>query len=68
MIDDPSYDGNHINGIIELIEKGIGVRLLFLKWVLQARWIDNYIDEQKNRLSEKIGKIGKDNQTQIQKC
>ena len=25
MIDDHSYDGNHINGIVELIDKGIGV-------------------------------------------
>ena len=30
VIDDHSYDGNHINGIIDLTEKGIGVRQLFL--------------------------------------
>ena len=30
VIDDHGYDGNHTNGIIELIVKGIGVRQLFL--------------------------------------
>ena len=26
IIDDHSYDGNHLNGIIDLTDKGIGVR------------------------------------------
>ena len=30
MIDDHSYDGYHINGIIDLNDKAIGVRQLFL--------------------------------------
>ena len=30
VIDDHGYDGNHINGIIDLTENGIGVRQLFL--------------------------------------
>ena len=30
VIDDQGYDGNHINGIIDLIDKGLGVRQLFL--------------------------------------
>ena len=42
---DHGYDGNHINGIIDLIDKGIGVRQSFLKWALRARWIDYNIDE-----------------------
>ena len=28
MIDDQGYDGNRINGIIDLTDKGIGVRAL----------------------------------------
>ena len=28
--DDHSYDGKHINGIIDLTDKGIGVRQSFL--------------------------------------
>ena len=30
MIDDHGYDGNHINGIINLTDKEIGVRQSFL--------------------------------------
>ena len=30
VIDDHGYDGNHINGIIDLTDKGIGVRHYFL--------------------------------------
>ena len=30
MIGDHGYDGNHINGIIDLTNKGIGVRQSFL--------------------------------------
>ena len=30
MIDDYSYDGNQINDIIDLTDKGIGVRQSFL--------------------------------------
>ena len=26
VIDDHSYDGNHINGIIDITDRGIGVR------------------------------------------
>ena len=37
----------YINGIIDLTDKGIGVRQSFLQWALQARWIDYNIDEQK---------------------
>ena len=29
-MNDYGYDGNHINGIIDLTDKGIGVRLSFL--------------------------------------
>ena len=47
MFDGYFYDGNHINGIIDLTDKGIGVRQTFLKWALQARWINYNIDEQK---------------------
>ena len=39
MIDD--------HGIIDLTEKVIGVRHLFLKWALWAQWIDNNKAEQK---------------------
>ena len=48
MVDYPGYNGNHINGIIDLNDKGIGVRQSFLKWALWARWVDYNIDEQKN--------------------
>ena len=37
---------NHINGIIDQIDKGIGDRQSFLLWALWARWIDYNIDEQ----------------------
>ena len=30
LIDDHGYDGNHINGIIDLTDKGIGVKQSFL--------------------------------------
>ena len=30
VIDDHGFDGNHINGIIDLTDKGIGVRQSFL--------------------------------------
>ena len=30
MVDDHSYESNHIKGIIDLTDKGIGVRQLFL--------------------------------------
>ena len=40
-------DGNHINGIIDLTEKGIGVRQSFLKWALRALCIDHNTNEQK---------------------
>ena len=33
VIDDHSYDGNHINGIIELTNKGKGVTLVILIFV-----------------------------------
>ena len=45
MIDDQGYDGNHKNGIMDLTEKWIGIRPKFLKWALQAQWIDYNIDE-----------------------
>ena len=45
VIDDHCYDGNHINGIIDLIVKGVGLRQSFLKWAVWARWIDYNIDE-----------------------
>ena len=45
MIDDHSYDGNYINGIIDLTDSGIGFRQSFLLWALWARWIDYNIDE-----------------------
>ena len=38
------YDCNHINGILDITDTEIGVRQVFLKWALRARWID----EQKN--------------------
>ena len=50
MIGDHGHDGNHVNGIIDLTENGIGVRQLFLQWALWARWIDYNVDEQKNLL------------------
>ena len=37
VIDDHSYDGYHLNGIIDLTDKGIGVRQSSL-------WIDYNID------------------------
>ena len=46
VMNDHSYDGNHINGIIDLTYKEIGVGQSFLKWALWARWIDYNIDEQ----------------------
>ena len=46
MIYDHDYDGNHLNGIIDLTEKGIGVRQSFLLLTLQARWIGYNINEQ----------------------
>ena len=36
-----------INGIIDLTDKGIGVRQSFLLWAVWARWIDYNKDEQK---------------------
>ena len=45
MIDDHRYDGNHINGILDLADKGIGVRQSFIYWAVWARWIDYNIDE-----------------------
>ena len=48
MIDDQGYDGNHKNGIMNLTEKWIGIRPKFLKWALQAQWIDSIIDEKNN--------------------
>ena len=56
MIDDHSCNGNHINGIIHLTDTGIGVRQSFLKWALQARWIDYNIDEQKNVVNQLFDK------------
>ena len=53
MIDDRGYDGNHKNGIIDLTDKWIIVRLLFPKWVLQARWID-YNKDEKIPITEKL--------------
>ena len=47
MIDDHGCEGNHINGIIDLTDKGIGVRQSFLQLALFTRWIDYNIDEQK---------------------
>ena len=47
VIDDHCYDGNHINGIIDLADKVIGVRQSFQYWALQAWCIDYNIDEQK---------------------
>ena len=47
MIDDHGYNGNHINGITGLTEKGIDVKQSLLWWTLQARWIEYNIDEQK---------------------
>ena len=35
------------NGIIDLTNKLIGVRQLFLQWALRAQWIDHSIGEQK---------------------
>ena len=49
MIEDPGYDGNHINGIIGLTDQGMGVRQWFLKLGLRAWLIDYNIDEQKNQ-------------------
>ena len=34
------YDCNHINGILDITDTEIGVRQVFLKWALRARWID----------------------------
>ena len=48
VIDDHGNDVNHFNNIIDLNDKGIGVRQSFLKWALWARWVDYNIDEQKN--------------------
>ena len=45
LIDNPGYDGNHINGIIDLTEKWIGVKQSFLLWALWARWKYYNIDE-----------------------
>ena len=36
------------DGIIDLTDKGIGVRKSFLYWALQAPWKDYSIDEQKS--------------------
>ena len=47
MIDDHGYDGDHLkNGIIDLTDRGIGVRKSFLLWALWAQWINYNIDEQ----------------------
>ena len=45
MIDDHSYDGNHINGFIDLSNNkndDNSVRQPLLYWALQAGWIDYY--------------------------
>ena len=55
MIDDHGYDSNHINGIIDLTDKGIGVKQSFLKWALRAQWIDYNIDLKKSS-SNNLGK------------
>ena len=47
MINDHGYDGNHINGIIDLTDKGIGVTQSFIYLAFWARCIDYNIDEQK---------------------
>ena len=51
MIDDHRYDGNHINGIIDLTDKGIGVRQSFLYWALHARRTDDYNIDKKYQKS-----------------
>ena len=40
VIDDHGNDVNHFNNIIDLNDKGIGVRQSFLKWALRAQRID----------------------------
>ena len=57
MIDIHGYDGNHINGIKDLTDKGIVVRPLFLYWALLARWIDYNMVKQK--ISNKIFSMNK---------
>ena len=39
MINDHGYDGNHVNGIIDLNDKVICVGQSFLQWALHAQWI-----------------------------
>ena len=46
-----TYIGNHINGIIDLTDKGIGVRQSFLQLALGAWWIDYNKDKQNNKLA-----------------
>ena len=43
-IDDHSYDGNHINDIIDQTDKGIVVTQSFLQWALRTWWIDYNIN------------------------
>ena len=54
VIDNHSFDGNHINGIIYLTNKGIGVIQFFLQWALWARLIDYYKNEQKIFAAKKL--------------
>ena len=42
------YEGNLINCILDLTDKGIGVRQSFLKGTLQVGWMNFNIDEEKN--------------------
>ena len=54
LIEDHSYDGKHITGIIDLTDKWIGVRKFFLYWALQVWWIDYNMCEQ--RTNEEVVK------------
>ena len=51
MIDDQGYEGNNINGIIDLTDKGIGVRPL-----IHIMGLTGLMDKRKQRLIKKIAK------------
>ena len=48
MIDDQGYEGNNINGIIDLTDKGIGVRPL-----IPIMGLKGLMDKRKQRLTKK---------------
>ena len=53
MIDDPGYDGNHVNGFIELIDKGKVIPIMGLTGLMDRhlhRWTKkDRVKSRKNR-------------------